>query len=58
MEQAMIKLTAPENHCCVGFGGSEYAVKDGAVTVPEAAVAALAAHGYRRAEAAAAPRRR
>jgi hypothetical protein len=52
-EGAMITLEAPAHQCCVGYGGDEYAVKDGVVAVPESAAAALASHGYRRPEGAA-----
>jgi hypothetical protein len=45
---AMVRLKAPRAHTSVGFAGSEYAVVDGIVTVPDEAEAALKAHGYRR----------
>jgi len=50
----MVKLTAPEGASSVGFVGREYAVEGGCVEVPDAAVAALAAHGYQRPDPAAA----
>lgn len=42
----MIRLKAPDGHASVGFGGSEYDVRDGIVDVPEEAAVPLRAHGY------------
>jgi hypothetical protein len=47
-ERPMITLDAPDSHCCVGFEGSQYEVRDGQVDVPEHAEGPLHCHGYRR----------
>jgi hypothetical protein len=46
----MVRLKAPKNQASVGFGGSEYEVRDGFVEVPDEAEAVLRPHGYKPAD--------
>ncbi|MDE1919047.1 MAG: hypothetical protein KGH96_23650 [Sphingomonadales bacterium] len=46
MGDELIKLDAPEGAELVSWGGVEYAVENGSVQVPAAAIGDLASHGF------------
>lgn len=46
MSDELIKLDAPEDAGSVSWGGVVYAVENGSVQVPVAAIADLACHGF------------
>jgi hypothetical protein len=46
MADDLIKLDAPDGASLVLWGGVEYAVENGSVAVPAAAIADLSSHGF------------